>query len=147
MDTAVDAGGNFWDAHDAVYCRNLLVRLQHPAIALSTINLTIASGYGLCGASSTGVVMKFEGGPQDATHQAFANGQNGVSLPINVRSLDEVTDTPGTWRLPARACQIPLLTFGILAGVRRGPINHRFHSSQIQNKESSPCLFFIPVVP
>ncbi len=74
VDTAVDAGGNFWDAHDAVYCRNLLVRLQHPAIALSTINLTIASGYGLCGASSTGVVMKFEGGPQDATHP-FRNGQ------------------------------------------------------------------------
>ncbi len=74
VDTTVDAGGNFWDAHDAVYCRNLLVLLQHPNIAQSTMNLTMTSGYGLCGASNKGVAIKRDGGPHDTT-QAFANGQ------------------------------------------------------------------------
>lgn len=74
VDTTIDASGNFWDAHDAAYCRDLLVLLQHPYIALSTTNFSMTSGYGLCGASNTGIVIKRDGGPQDATH-VFNNGQ------------------------------------------------------------------------
>jgi len=74
VDTTIDAGGNFWDTHDAASCRNLLGLLQHPNLALSTLNLTMTSGYGLCGASTTGIVIKRDGGPQDAT-RAFTNGQ------------------------------------------------------------------------
>ena len=74
VDTTIDAGGNFWDTHDATYCRYLLGRLQHPDLDQSTATLTIPSSYGLCGASNTGVVIKRDGGQQDATH-SFNNGQ------------------------------------------------------------------------